>query len=72
MRGGTVFTHLGQGKQSSGILAWLSVLGLLVAMFVSSIAPANASTAQSDAVSVVVHELVTEGASGDVGPRIGQ
>ncbi len=55
-----MFTQLSQGRQSSRLVAWLSVLGLIIAMFAAAIEPAAASSAPDGDVSVVVREVAPD------------
>jgi serine protease AprX len=55
-----MFTQLGQGRQSSRLVAWISVLGLIIAMFAAAVEPAAASTATGGDVSVVVREVAPD------------
>ena len=55
-----MFTQLGQGRQSSRLAAWLSVLGLIIAMFAAAVSPASASRTSDGDVSVVVRDVAPE------------
>ncbi len=55
-----MFTQLGQGRQGSRLVAWLSVLGLIIAMFAAAVEPAAASTASDSDVAVVVREAAPD------------
>ena len=55
-----MFTQLGQGRQSSRLAAWLSVLGLIIAMFAAAVSPASASRTSHGDVSVVVRDVAPE------------
>ena len=55
-----MFTQLGQGRQSSRLVAWLSVLGLIIAMFAAAVSPASASCTSDCDVSVVVRDVAPE------------
>ncbi len=57
-KGTLVFTQQSQGRQGSGMVAWLSVLGLITAMFAVAVTPAAAST--DGDVAVVVREIAPD------------
>ena len=67
-----MFTQLGQGRQSSRLVAWISVLGLIIAMFASAVSPASASPTSGGELSVVVSVVAPEtAAAGDLVGTLG-
>lgn len=63
-----MFTQFGQNRHGSRLVAWLSVLGLIIAMFAASIEPAAADASDENVSAVVVEVALvsTTAGAGDV------
>lgn len=59
-----MFTQFGQARHGSRVVAWLSVLGLIIAMFAASIDPAEASVQEPTDAAIAVLEAAPDGIGG--------